>query len=66
MHWTPEPSFTINERDKEYWWFAGYMTYSDRKKGGTVRKVGFLRRWNDSPTALEWEKYDSEEYNYSY
>jgi len=54
------------------WFFAGYVEYSDMEEGGTVRKVGFIRRWMGSPGHSlgdhVWGKYggENEEYEYSH
>jgi hypothetical protein len=54
------------------WFFAGYIEYSDREVDGTIRKVGFIRRWMGSQGRglgdHEWSKYGggNEEYEYCY
>lgn len=57
-------SFDTEQWGTPEWWFAGYIKYSDRAEGGTIRKIGFLRRWQ--PGTKNWLKYPSEEYEYSY
>jgi hypothetical protein len=53
-----------------HWFFAGYIEYSDMEEGGTVRKVGFIRRWMGSPghrlSDHEWGKYSGENEHYEY